>query len=377
MDVGLTSRPMPKLSLLANFHYQERDDQTPIAYYYQAGSTPYTNQALSSRKTNGKLEAGWQFNSDYKGIIGADFESIDRGVFTATSAIAGVSALRQQTDETTLRAELRRRMTEELSGSVSVSSSRRDGSSWFKDNSGLGVTAVANPSDPASGLTSAIFMPTLADRQRDKVKVFADWEPDKKLSVQLSAESGTDKYSYPSVNGLSHTRMDQFNLDASYAVSFRLFFNGYVSYGVQTFDQSRNAGYVMAFENTNTTVGIGVMGKPSDKWELGGNLSYMDDRNKYAQTLDVAADAFSAASLAAAGGLPDIVYRQTTLKLFGKYALDKKSAVRVDFMHQKVSYNDWSWNYSGVPYTYSDGTTVTQKQDQSLNYVGVSYVYKF
>jgi hypothetical protein len=220
-------------------------------------------------------------------------------------------------------------------------------------------------------------MPTLADRQRDKVKVFADWEPDKKLSVQFSAESGTDKYDYPSAKGLSHTRMDQFNLDASYAVSFRLAFNGYVSYGVQTFDQSRNAGYVMAFENTNTTVGVGVMGKPSDKWDLGGNLSYMDDVNKYTQTLDVAASTYSTASLAAAGGLPDILYRLTTFKLFGKYALDKKSAVRVDFVHQKVSYNDWAWTYNGVPYTYADGTTVTQKQDQSVNYVGVSYIYKF
>ena len=57
--------------------------------------------------------------------------------------------------------------------------------------------------------------------------------------------------------------------------------------------------------------------------------------------------------------------------------MDKKSAVRVDFVHQKVSYNDWAWAYNGVPYTYADGTTVTQKQDQSLNYVGVSYIYKF
>jgi MtrB/PioB family decaheme-associated outer membrane protein len=258
-----------------------------------------------------------------------------------------------------------------------VSSSKRDGSNWLKVNSGSGVTAVADPADPANGMTTGIFMPTLADRQRDKVKVFADWEPDKKLSVQLSAESGTDKYNYASVNGLSHTRMEQFNLDASYAMSFRLSFNGYVSYGVQTIDQSRNAGYVMAFENTNTTVGFGFIGKPSNKWELGGNLSYMDDRNKYTQTLDAAADAYSAASLAAAGGLPDIVYRQTMLKLYGKYDLDKKSAVRVDFVHQKVYYNDWAWNYNGVAYTYADGTTVTQQQDQSVNYVGVSYIYKF
>jgi hypothetical protein len=62
--------------------------------------------------------------------------------------------------------------------------------------------------------------------------------------------------------------------------------------------------------------------------------------------------------------------------LFGKYALDKKSAVRVDFVHQKSTYNDWAWGYNGVPYTYSDGTTLTQKTDQSANFIGVTYVYQ-
>lgn len=376
-QLGITSRPTPKLSWLADVRYVDKDDQTPIDAYNIAGSTPSTNQQLSNKKTNAKLQANWQFNSDYRGTLGADLELIDRGQFTQTSAIGGVSALRQKTDETSVRAELRRRLSENLSGSISLSRSQRDGSNWLKDNSGPGVTEVSNPADPAFGLTTAIFMPTLADRQRDKIRLYADWMPHKDWSLQFGAEQGKDKYSSPSSYGLQDTDMNQFSIDWAYAISFRWALNGYLSTGKQSINQSRNGGYVMAFDNTNTSLGLGFSGKPTNQIDVGGNLSFVDDTSKYAQTLDPnASDPYSVASLAASGGLPDIVFRQTALKLFGKYALNKSSAIRVDFVHQQSKYNDWAWGYNGVPYTYSDGTTLAQKADQTVNFIGISYIYQ-
>ena len=381
--LGITSRPIPKLSLLADLRYEDKDDQTPIALYNTVGGPPfvapavtYTNRSLSSRKTNGKLQASWQFTSDYRGTLGADYEALDRADFTASSAVSGISALRQKTDETSLRAELRRRMWENFSGAVSVSSSQRNGSNWLKDNSGRGVTAVTNPADPATGFSTGIFMSTLADRQRDKVKLFADWQPSDSLTLQFSAEAGNDKYSAPSSYGIRNTRMNQFSVDWGYALSESWALNGYASQGVQTFDQSRPAGYVMSFENTNIGASIGITGKPMSKLEIGGSLSYIDDKSVYAQTLDASAGAASIALLAATGGLPDVVYRQTALKLFAKYALDKRSAVRVDLVHQRTDMNDWGWGYNGMPFTYSDGTTVTQKQSQSVGFIGVTYIYQ-
>ena len=132
----------------------------------------------------------------------------------------------------------------------------------------------------------------------------------------------------------------------------------------------------MAFENTNLSAGVGFTGKVSGKIEVGGNLSYHDDKSSYNQTLDTFAGTFNAAVLAASGGLPDVTYRQTALKLFGKYALDKRSAVRVDLVHQRAKMNDWTWGYNGVPFTYSDGTTLTQKQSQSVSFIGITYVYQ-
>ncbi|HAL37071.1 MAG TPA: hypothetical protein DCP03_02705, partial [Polaromonas sp.] len=321
----------------------------------------------------GKLQASWQFTSDYRGTLGADYESIDRGVFTATSAVSGFIPLRQKTEEAGVRAELRRRLADDLSGAISVSSSRRDGSNWLQGNSGPGITEVADPA--ASFPSSTIFMPTLADRQRDKVKLFADWQPSEKLSLQFSAEEGKDKFSAPSTYGVQNTRMNQFSIDWGYALSTNWAMNGYLSQGVQTLNQSRYAGYVMAFDNTNLGASIGATGKVTNKLHVGGSLSYVDDKSVYAQTLDAAAGAY-ARTLLNGGGLPDVVYRQTALKLFGLYELKKGSSVRVDLVHQRTSVNDWAWGYNGVPYAYSDGTTVTQSPNQNVSFIGITYIYQ-
>jgi MtrB/PioB family decaheme-associated outer membrane protein len=375
--IGLTSRPIPKLTLLADLRYEDRDDATPIARYNVEGTDIYTNRALPNRKTKGKLQAAWQFNSDYRGSLSTDYEAIDRGVFTSTSAMSGISALRQKTDETGVTAELRRKMSQDFSGSVSLSSSKRNGSNWLKDNSGLGVTEIANPADPVNGFaSSAIFMPTLANRQRDKAKIFADWVASESLTLQFSAEGGNDTFSAPTSYGLRITRMSQFSVDAGYAISDKWALTAYASQGNQTLNQARSAGYVLAYDNTSTSIGLGVTGKPTGTLEVGGSLSFTDDKSVYAQTLDGMAGTDSIALLAASGGLPNIVYRQTALKLFGKYAVDKKSTVRVDLVHQRSNVNDWAWGYNGVPYAYSDGTTVSQKPTQSVSVLGVTYVYQ-
>jgi MtrB/PioB family decaheme-associated outer membrane protein len=371
--IGLTSRPIAKLSLLADLRYDDKNDQTPIALYNTEGTSTYTNRDLSSKKSNGKLQASWQFNSDYRGTLGADYEAIDRGVYTATSAVSGINALRQNTREKGVRAELRGRMADNFSGTVGVFSSRRDGSNWLKDNSGLGVTEVSNPADPVTGfLPTAIFMPTLADRQRNKIKLFTDWQPSESLTLQISAEKGTDKFTTPSVYGLRDTGMNQFSIDWGYALSDNWALNGYASRGVQTFNQARPAGYLMAFDNTNLAASIGFTGKASSKLNVGGNLTYVGDKSVYAQTADATADAYSQTLLATSGGLPDVVYRQTALKLFGKYALEKGAAVRLDLVYQRASVNDWTW----TAFSYSDGTTVTQKPTQNVGVIAVTYVYQ-
>jgi MtrB/PioB family decaheme-associated outer membrane protein len=397
--LGFTSKPLPQLSLLGDLRYENKDDQTPLYKYnllglYYPSNYPIlpatndygTNRNLPNTKVQGKLEATWRFNPDYRGTLGADYESIDRGTVTASSLIPGISALRQKTDETGVRAELRGKLSDDFSGAVTVSSSTRDGSNWLQSNTGIdpltghfltGVTSVANPAVSFAATAGTIFMPTLANRQRDKVKLFADWQASEKLNMQFSAATGTDKFSPPAGgNGLRESRMGQLSVDGSYAINDSWALTAYLSQSTQTLNQSVYAGTAMAFDNTNLGASIGVTGKANSKVNVGASLSYVDDRSAYAQSPDAAAPASVAALLAKSGGLPDITYQQTALKLFATYALEKKSSVRLDLIHQRTSLNDWTWGYNGVPFSYSDGATVSQNANQNVSYVGVTYVYQ-
>jgi MtrB/PioB family decaheme-associated outer membrane protein len=373
-QVGITSRPMPKLSLLAEMRHEDRDDKTPLALYNVEGLATYTNRRYPYTKTRGKLQASYQFTPDYRGALGADYETIDRGAFTPTSTVSGISALRQKTEEIGYRAELRRRMSDNVSGAISFVTSRRDGSAWLWPNAVQGVSPVA----PGAIITStATFMPSLADRRRDKVRVSAVWQPSDALTLQVGLDSGRDRFSSPSNYGLRRSGMDTLSLDWDYLLSARWTLNGYLSRGNQTLAQSRPDGYVMAFDNDSTSVGIGAVGRPTGKIEVGGTLSFFEDRNEYAQTLDTTASFGSAALLAATGGLPDIVFRTTEIRLFGRYTLSKTSSVRLDLIHHRARFNDWSYGYDGTPFLFSDNTTLTQQHRQNVTFVGLTYTHRW
>ena len=372
--LGITSRPMPKLTLQADVRYANRDDKTPIAPYVLAGTAVSTNQQLPDQTVSGKLQAIYQFANQIRGTVGADYVGIDRGVYTPTARAGGVSALRQNTDETGLWAELRRVMSETFTGSVRISGSQRNGSNWLRPNPATGVSEVT---DTSSFPSTAIFSPTLADRRQEKIKFFGNWQPDEKLALQFSAEGGTNKYTMPTVYALQNTRLSLYSIDGTYALSDTWNLTAYASWGQQTQNQARPAGSVMAFETTNTAAGVGVTGKPTGKLELGGTLSYVNEKSVYAQSLDTFAGADSAALLAATGGLPSITFRQTALKLFGKYELDKNSVIGANLIYARAQSNDWAWGWNGTPYTYGDNTTVNMNQSQSMTYLGVTYTYKF
>ncbi len=378
-QVGMTSRPLSKLLLSGEVRWEDKDDKTPLALYNVEGfgsTYAYTNMRLPNTKTRAKLAASYQIASDLQGTVGANYEHIDRGTFTPSSAVAGITALRQKTDETGVYAELRRRMTETFSGSIRLETSNRDGSNWLQPGStGFGVTEVTAPSATFND-SVAILMPTLADRRRDKGKLSATWQPTDQLTLQLVAEGGEDKYKGSNV-GLRSTRMELYSVDADYLLSdkYNVRLTGYASVGSQRLNQVRPGGYVLAFDNTNTSLGLGVVGKPTEKIDVGGGLAFINDKNVYAQTLDASALPGSAALLAAAGGLPDIIYRSTQVKLYGKYALSEAAAVRINALYQRAKYNDWAFAYNGVSYTYSDNTTVWMKPVQEFTFVGVTYIY--
>ena len=368
-DLGLSAHPAPKLSLLAKVHWEDRDDATPLANYDLSANGAASNRALSSQKLDAKLQAAWQFNANYRGSLGANYESIQRSNFTPTAVAYGVTALRANTEETSVNAELRRRLASNMSGSISLLSSQRTGSDWLVPGAnGTGLTDVSNAQLPANG----IYMPTLADRQRNAVKGFINWEVSKDFSLQFNAQSGVDNFNVPSAYGVQQAGTQALGVDASYAVNYAWNITGYLQQDVQTVNQARPGGYIMAFTDTDLTLGLGFTGKLGSKWDVGGSYAMTDNRSVYSQGADGSTDAYNKALLAN-GGLPGTLYHKDALKLFGKYALDKASMLRLDLVYQQLQYSDWAW---AAPYQMTDGSTVNQSASQNITFVGVSYVHQ-
>lgn len=386
---GLSSRPIPKLAITANLRYEDRKDKTPQALYSVEGTEPFANSKYSLKKTAAKLEGSYQLPAQLRGTLGIDYEAVDRGEFTSPgcaaldadgecigSSVAGLSGLRAKTEETSLRVELRRAMAENLSGAISYTHGDRSGSDWLKPNA-LPATGVTPLPDAAIFSRTAIFPMIFMDRKRNKVKLSADWSPTEVLSLQLALENGKDTYSAPTTKGLRDMSSKLYSVDAVWAVSDKWKVTAYVSEGDQEIHVDHSTGYMASLRNRNSGFGLGVTGQPTGRLALGADLSLVNDKNIYAQALDASASANNQAFFATFAGLPNVVFRQTTLKLFGTYALRKSSAIRVDLVHQRSNLDEWTWGYNGVPFVYSDGTTVSQQPRQHVTFLGVSYIYRW
>ncbi|RZI42034.1 MtrB/PioB family decaheme-associated outer membrane protein [Herbaspirillum sp. HC18] len=379
-QAGITSQPMPKLSLLANVRYEDRDNKTPVGFY--SPTAGQTNVQNSLTKTAGKAEASYSLPENYRATLGLDYETVDFGIPVNTYVPGGLNLLREKTHETSYRAELRRSMSETLTGAISYVYSNRDGSDWLRAAAGTPALSDIVAAAEANGrpVTPVMFM----DRTRNKVKLMADWTPVERLSLQFIVEDGKDSYNSPHngvFKGLGDTDAKFYGIDAAYALSDKVSMTAYWNYGEQS-QKVNHSLYVATLENKNSTLGLGVTGKQFGRFDWGANLSYTDDKNRYLQGLETLSNtaatiATNTAFLAAQGGLPDTIYRVTTLSMFGKYSLDKKSAVRLDLVHQRAKWDDWAWGYAGVPFFISDNTTVSHQVNQNVTFIGVSYLYKF
>ena len=240
----------------------------------------------------------------------------------ATARHLPLSGLREDTKELGYRAELRRSMSETLNAAISYVQSKRDGGSWLN----------IGPYNPVG-----TYPMTMMDRKRDKVKVSADWTPIDKLSLQFMLEDGKDTYTGPTDKGFARYR-DELLWRRRSPDCIREMEADRLCEPEQTrpLHVDHNVGYLAELEDVNTSFGIGVVGKPTGKLEIGGDLSYLNDSNRYQQSMATGAAIVG-------GGLPDVTYRVTSLKLYGKYALKKNADIRVDLVHQSVKFDEWTW----------------------------------
>ena len=199
VQLGVSSAPMKDLSLLANVNYHDRDDKTPhVAFNSQP--TPDETTPHSFRTLNWKFEAAYRVTSDtrllgavyledkkrtipFKGLNNAPAAAPTYNVGTGlwTVPVVGTNEkevpYREKNKEVTYKVQVSQRFTEEFNGSLAVSHSKRDGSSFH-------WTDQLN-------LISPLHM---ADRERDKVGLNLDWSPSERLSLQAQLAQTKDDY---------------------------------------------------------------------------------------------------------------------------------------------------------------------------------------
>jgi len=381
-QVGLTTRLLPKLTLRADLRYENRADKTPI-YTYLTGTGAASNnngenEPRSIKSTNGKVEASYAMPMGFRLTGGVDYEQRERNA----SAVRIVST-RLKTEETSYRAELRRSLSETLNGSLGFVHSDRGGSDW--------VITTLKGGAISSNLMYPMF---LADRKRDKVRGVLDWAPTEALSLNLVMEQARDTYTSRYV-GLQNGKGSVYSLDASYQIAENWQATGWISRNdtrssmldcraanggtiptSSTFcpNTAANETWQADLRDIGDAYGVGLRGKASAALDLGADLQYFRDRAHEAVTV-------LSPGAAAAPAIPVIHTSRITLRLTGRYALDKVSGIRVMYTRDHFKTDDWTWStyvYGQTPNpSATDGTTLRQAPTQNVDFIGVSYYYGF
>jgi hypothetical protein len=126
-----------------------------------------------------------------------------------------------------------------------------------------------------------------------------------------------------------------------------------------------NGEWEAKLRNVGNAVGIGLTGKPSGVLETGAELIVSSDRGEFRQA--------GLTGSVVTPAIPDVSYDTITLRLTGRYALTKRSGVRLMYVFDRFKTDDWYW----TNFVYGDGTTVRQDEDQKVHFVGASYYYQF
>jgi MtrB/PioB family decaheme-associated outer membrane protein len=389
VQLGLTSRPLQKLSLLANVRYYDVDDKTPLKGFVGNNATGVAtvhNTPHSIKTKSGKFEATYQLPAQINLAGGLEHSTQDRS-FPAFE-IERFVPFRAELDETTYRLQLRRTMGETLNGSIGYAHSKRDGSDF--------ELTEHFPSD----LINPIH---IADRERNKVRATFGWTPVDKLSVDAVAEASKDEYGHSAtrIYGVREGTGRFYSLDANYALTENWSFSAWFSHDETKADQ-RNARWdraTDAYEIDKTahlrdegdSVGVGTRGKVGSKVKLGADAQWTRNRSEFPTVIDpngpgkaLTPDPDPAVTiLPVTSPLPDVESKVIRLSLFGQYALDKQSDIRFDFIHERWQSNDWTYlNSTGAPFTYGgtsgiDGTIVLAPNKEISNFVGARYSYRF
>lgn len=355
--LGLSARPLDKLSLVANLRYHNVDDRTSEWLVIDTGggvhSTPWSYET-----TSGKLEGTYRLPAGYSLIGGVEHSHQNRSKPSFPNE--RWVPYQRELDETTYRVQLRKSLSETLNGSLAFLRSERDGS---------GSDTAVNADYPINPIN-------LADRDRNRWRLTLDWAPMSNFGLQFNVEDSQDDYDVgDNLYGLDDGNARLYSLDADFVINEDWRLTAWASYDETEVSQifhNRNSDLT----DTGKSLGLGIDGRATARLKVGADLEWTRTNSEYD-------DSISAAYPSGMSPLPDIESTATKLGLFAEYAVQKNADLRVDLIYERWRTDDWTWEFSdGSPFIYtgggdSDGTIVYADPKQSATFVGLSYRYRF
>jgi len=396
VQLGLNSRPIPKLSITGNLRYYDVNDRTPLRQFVAAGAPangPVYNTPQSFTTTSGKLEATYRLPQNLSLTGGVEYSGQDRSYPQVGTQYV---PFRADVNEITYKLQLRRSLADNVNGSLAYLHSDRNGSTKY-------ATATYS-----NALNDQINPLHIADRIRDKVRATVDWEPLEQLSLQFRTDFSQDKYPEDGrPYGLRDGSSQLYSLDASYTFSENWSLSSWYSYDLT---KARDVNFRAAtgtaanavkdthLKDVGDSFGAKLRGRLTAKIEAGAGIDWFRSTSSTPQDISLTG-AGTVLPAGVTGAQPDIRSNLLRLKLDGKYTIDKASELRFDLIHERWHSDDWTWNMAnGSPFAYFsgniscgaatpcssgananviDGTTVTAKQTQTSNFIGVRYIYRF
>lgn len=326
VDVKLSSRPLAKLRLSAQYKYNERDNNTDQnSYSYVVADTALstslrTNLPYGYQQNLWKLEAGYQLPWRTELSAGFDYDRFERPL--------------QEVDETrdkTLWGRLQFRPLDRLDAWVKYAHSDRSASDYQV------IPAIEPPQNPQMRL---FYM---AERDRDELSASISMLALDDLNIDLTGYYAKDDYNDTSI-GLIDVDDLSYTVDLSYTPLDNI--TAYLFYTYERIEsRQRNSAFFTApvwnekSRDLFDTVGAGVkLEAIRHKLDVGADYLYSRGRGK----IDVQGTGGDTDSF------PDLKTRLHGFSLYADYRLRPNMSVKAGYRYEKYDSSNWSLDDVGT-----------------------------
>ncbi len=420
-DMRLTNQTTKDLVLSAGLKYNERDNQTASNSYQfntineASTATPGTsvNAPMSNRKTQIDLAADYRINRDQKLNLSFENEQIRRwcdnalannmqGTNSGTYYTAATCAQVPDSNENKLALNYRLRVSEDVNFNAGYGYSRRNSDispSFYNP-----MQALLGGSGGEGFEVPGFISYFQASRNEQLLKTGINWQASDKFSIALNGHYTDDNY-FDSTYGVQNGHSWSVNLDSTYSYNETSSSSVYITSQNSSRDMTNlqnatttataasatalnvpvGATWTNTLTENDTTLGLGSKkgGFMGGKLDLTGDLTYSLGRSGYGTQFNYAAATTggltcSSPQFETCGDLPVIRNSMVQLKLGGNYKVDKASNIKVMYMYQHLTSNDYlytAYQYGGTPTTMLP--TNQQAPSYKVNVIAVSYSYMF